>query len=134
MSSRPKLRFQNPSVLTPDTIVMGRTAREWDEFFTGNFLTNLYKAHGKPMQKTVIIYETFIEPLSFIVADGDLSHLDKVFINNMYSSLELQDELSDLLYDNETGDSTPLLNSAVKDFPVEEVKNGAKVITAGFLP
>lgn len=133
MSSRPKLRFQNPSVLTPDTFIesAGLTARELEEEFTRNFVANL---HGKPMQKTVIIYETFIEPLSFIVADGDLSHLDKVFINNMYSSLELQDELSDLLYDSETGDSTPLLNSAVKDFPVEEVKNGAKVITAGFLP
>ena len=133
MSSRPKLRFQNPGLLTPDTFIesAGLTAGELEEEFTRNFVANL---HGKPMQKTVIIYETFIEPLSFIVVDGDLSHLDKVFINNMYSSLELQDELSDLLYDSETGDSTPLLNSAVKDFPVEEVKNGAKVITAGFLP
>ena len=133
MSSRPKLRFQNPGLLTPDTFIesAGLTAGELEEEFTRNFVANL---QGKQMQKTVIIYETFTDPLVFILADGDLSHLNRVFVNNITCARELQDELCDLLYDTVTGEGTPLLNSAVQVFPVEEVKNGAKVITAGFLP
>ena len=133
MSSRPKLRFQEPSVLTPDTFIesAGLTAGELEDAFTHNFVANL---QGKQMQKTVIIYETFTDPIVFIVVDGDVSHLDKVFVNNMTCERKLQDELCDMLYDVVSGDSTPLLNSAVQVFPVEEVKNGAKVITAGFLP
>lgn len=84
--------------------------------------------------KTVIIYETFIDELKFIVADGDLSRFNKVLVNSVDTPENLQEEFVDILYDPKTGDPTELLKSAVEDFPVEEVKNGAIVIVAGFIP
>jgi len=84
--------------------------------------------------KTVIIYETFTEALKFYVADGDYSHLDKVFINSIDSDNDKQDELSNLFYDQQTGDFTEFAHSGTEEFPVQAVKDGAIVIVAGFLP
>ncbi len=47
---------------------------------------------------------------------------------------DLMTEFCDMLYDPVTGDSTELLKNGLSKFPVEEVKNGAIVIVAGFLP
>jgi hypothetical protein len=83
--------------------------------------------------KTVFIYEQFTMPLEFIVFDGDYSHLDGVYFNNREQDPALHDELSKLLYDQDTGDS--LYDDKVHEkFPVEEVKNGAIVIVCGFFP
>jgi hypothetical protein len=84
--------------------------------------------------KTVIIYNTVIDPLKFIVAEGDLSRFDGMMINACGNDEKLQDELVDLLYDPVTGQNTDLLNSAVSTFPVQAVRDGAIVIVAGFLP
>lgn len=84
--------------------------------------------------KTVIIYEQFIDPIVFIVVDGDYTRLDGVMVNSVDSDRVLQDELCDMLYDPVSGDPTELYKNALKKFPTEEVKNGAAVIVAGFLP
>ena len=84
--------------------------------------------------KTVIIYETFTDPIKFIVADGDLSRFDKLMINSTDDSQALQDELTNMLYDPVTGDNTAMLNSAQDDFPLQAVKDGAIVIVCGFIP
>lgn len=84
--------------------------------------------------QTVIIYETFTDPIQFIVAEGDLSRFDKFMINAYDNDQSLQDELCNLLYDSVTGQNTPLLDSAQDEFPYNAVLAGAKVIVAGFLP
>ncbi len=84
--------------------------------------------------KTVIIYNTGIDPLKFIVAEGDLSRFDGMMINAYGNDEALQDELVGLMYDPVSGENTALLDSAVDVFPVQAVKDGAIVIVAGFLP
>lgn len=82
--------------------------------------------------KTVIIYD-FGGPLQFIVAEGDLSHLNNIYVNHINSDRKLQDELCDMMYDPVSGDPTDLMKSAVEIFPTEEVVKGAKVIVTGFM-
>lgn len=84
--------------------------------------------------KTVMIFDQFgQEPLQFITFDGDLSHLDGTLINSVESEESKQDELSDMLYDKDTGD-TLYKDCASEKFPVQDVKDGAIVIVCGFLP
>ena len=83
---------------------------------------------------TVIIYEQFIDPIKFLVVAGDASRFDGMFVNSVGNDRELQDEFCNMLYDEISGEPTVLLKNARDKFPVEEVKNGAIVIVAGFLP
>lgn len=86
------------------------------------------------VKQTVIIYNTIIDPLKFIVADGDLSRFNNLMINACGNDEALQDELVNLMYNPATGQNSELLNSATDEFPVQAVKDGAIVIVAGFLP
>jgi hypothetical protein len=84
--------------------------------------------------QTVLIFDRIIEPLCFIVAEGDLRHLDRVYINE-YNAEDpknelLQNELSEFLHDEKGNDRHTLLDT----FPVDAVKDGAVVIVVGFLP
>ncbi|WP_407304013.1 hypothetical protein [Acinetobacter sp.] len=82
-------------------------------------------------QKTIIIYDQCgLMPVEFYVLDGDYRHLNGIYGNHSKQSKKLTDELCDLFYDEE-GES---LLTPVETFPVDEVKNGAFVIVAGFLP
>jgi len=83
---------------------------------------------------TVIIYETFTDPIKFLVVGGDATRFDGMYINSVDNDEALQDEFCNLLYDELSGEPTTLLKNARDKFPVEEVKAGAKVIVAGFLP
>lgn len=83
---------------------------------------------------TVIIYETFIDPIVFLVVAGDATRFDKMFVNAVGNDEALQDEFCNMLYDQVSGEPTAILKNARTEFPVDEVKNGAKVIVAGFLP
>ena len=81
--------------------------------------------------KTVLIYDQCgQEPIKFYVLEGNYSHLDGVYINEADSQEHLQDELSNLMY-TEKGRVIPMEHGC---FPTHEVKNGAPVIVAGFLP
>ncbi|QDH83386.1 hypothetical protein [Achromobacter phage Motura] len=81
--------------------------------------------------QTVMIYDQFgVEPLQFLVLNGDYTHLDQVFINSTECTDEQMDELSSLIYD---GDGN-VIAKFKKKFPRKAVVNGAKVIVAGFLP
>lgn len=81
--------------------------------------------------KTVLIYDQCgQEDVKFAVIEKDVSHLSGIYINNSENDLELEDELSDLLYDK-NGESLVELS---KEFPVQAVIEGAKVIVCGFLP
>jgi hypothetical protein len=79
--------------------------------------------------KTIVIWDELEANLEFFVVDGDVSHLDGVYINHAGAKPELIDELSDLVYDQE---GNPLVEFLV-EFPTD-IKNNFKVITAGFLP
>lgn len=79
--------------------------------------------------KTVIIYDQCGQsPLSFAVVEGDWSKYDRIYINDY--DQELSYEFSEKVYD----DSGNPLITFQEEFPYNEVKNGAKVIVAGFLP
>jgi len=83
--------------------------------------------------KTVFIYDTKVEPICFIVKDGDYRHLDRAYINQSVDSEDEENhivELSDLIYDDEGNQ----LYEISTDFPVQDVIDGAFVIVVGFLP
>ena len=87
--------------------------------------------------QTVIIWDELAGDLDFFVVDGDRSHLNDVYINQFeHESLDAdtlekyQDELNELLY-TDAGAKKLIPKD---EFPVEAVKQGAKVIVAGFLP
>ncbi len=81
--------------------------------------------------KTVLIFDQCGEaPIEFYVLKGDYSRLADVYVNSTEADEALADELNDLFYDAE---GKKLLKPK-KRFPVNAVKNGALVITCGFLP
>lgn len=81
--------------------------------------------------KTVLIYDQCgQEDVKFVVIDKDVSHLDGIYINNSENSMELVNELCDLLYAN-NGDK---LVKFSEKFPTQDVIDGAKVIVCGFFP
>lgn len=82
--------------------------------------------------KTVMIYDQCgQDDIKFAVLDGDYSHLNGAYINSTETSDDVAEELSDLLYDPESGNNRVEL---LEHFPIDAVKNGAIVIVAGFLP
>lgn len=82
----------------------------------------------KPAPKTVIIWDEVQAQIQFVVIDRDVSHLNGVYING--DDDEKSQELSDLLC---LGDGECPIDF-LDNFPVDAVKDGAKVIVAGFLP
>ncbi len=93
--------------------------------------------------KTLLIYSDFEGLAKFGILEGDFSHLQGTIINMCAPKGEDKaaydnkcDELSNLLYDHETGKE---LLEFSDDFPTEEVfsyagDGGFKIITVGFLP
>lgn len=82
--------------------------------------------------KTVMVFDSCGEyPLKFYVLDGDYSHLNNVYINLCPDrNYILEFELNELLYTESGREKYKYL----KNFPVEEVKQGAIVIVCGFAP
>ena len=75
--------------------------------------------------KTVIIFDSCgEEDLKFYIVDGDWSILDKFYVGCTSPTVE-QEKLMVQLLEKE---------SYVKEFPVEAVKEGAKVIVHGYAP
>lgn len=84
------------------------------------------------MGKTVFIYDQCGEDdLTFFVLDGEFERMSGMYINNMKNDKQVEEELLSLLF-NEDGDYNDLNRS--NSFPYDAVKNGATVITIGFLP
>ncbi|AGK47124.1 hypothetical protein BTI_1576 [Burkholderia thailandensis MSMB121] len=83
------------------------------------------------MSKTVIVWdECGQNGISFVVIDGDVTHLAGVYINRCGNDRDAEDALTDLIY----GADGRHLYRHMSEFPVEEVKAGASVIVCGFLP
>lgn len=81
--------------------------------------------------RTVIIWDQCgQEQLLFFVVDGDLSELDGVYLNGCGDE-EKVDKLNSIIYRD---DYSSYRNFALTKFPVDAVKNGAKVIVCGFYP
>ena len=83
--------------------------------------------------RTIIIWDSVgIEPISFMVLDGDYSHLDRVYINEGgdEDNDKKQSELSALLCDDETETQRDI--PKLDKFP--KLEDGDVVIVAGFLP
>ena len=86
---------------------------------------------GSNAVKTVIIWDQVgISAIQFAVVDGDYSHLDGVY-NNGYHDDKTLDDLLNVVYRE---DRATFKVELTGKFPVSEVKDGAKVIVAGFLP
>lgn len=79
--------------------------------------------------KTVIIYDDKEEPIRFAVVDGDLSHLDRVYFNEL-NGKDYARKLIQLIFIREMRERL----SFSEVFPVDAVKDGAKVIVCGFIP
>lgn len=81
--------------------------------------------------KTVLIFDQLLqEPsLSFLVVDGDYSHLHYSYINSSDCSEENQDTIISLVYTPEWC----LVEGFTTDFPTQAVVEGAKVVVIGFL-
>lgn len=75
--------------------------------------------------KTVVIFRNS-EDISFVVLEGDYSHLNGLYINGN----DNDDKLADTFYNSDDGE--PLVEF-LDVFPVEEVRNGAKVIVGGWV-
>jgi len=80
--------------------------------------------------KTVFIWDELQGELQFFVVEGDFRHLNNTYINSVEDE-DKQDELNKILaYDNEGKPEVTMLT----EFPIQEVKDGAYVVVAGFLP
>lgn len=79
--------------------------------------------------KTVIIYNSVVDPIRFYVVEGDFSHLNNVFVNDSEGDETLEDALNSLVFDADWN-----YLPSMESFPVDAVKEGAIVIVAGFLP
>ncbi len=80
--------------------------------------------------KTVLIYDQVGNaPIHFYILEGSYPHLDGVYVNSIKTPKELSDELCDILY-NSSGIE---LLVPEDEFPLQAVKDGAIVITCGFL-
>lgn len=84
--------------------------------------------------RTVIIYDQCDTAIKFIVVAGDATRFDGMYVNSVGNDEALQDEFCNMLYDELSGEPTVLLQNARDKFPVDEVRAGAAVIVAGFLP
>ena len=79
--------------------------------------------------RTIAIFDQCGEaPLSFFVSEKNLAHLDKVYVKHTEFPQTLQDELTDILYD----ENGALKVSLTEDFPV--LTGDYNVIVCGFLP
>lgn len=81
--------------------------------------------------KTIMIYDEGCQAIEFFVLDGDYSHLNRVYINDWACNENLQDELSSMLYDSETGER---ILEGSELFPVHLVEKDTIVIVTGFVP
>ncbi len=92
--------------------------------------------------KTIVIYDQLEADVQFIVLNGDYSHLNGVYINSIKEGAtkkeqkaheKLQDELTNLIYEEDGGD---LKVTLLEEFPIEYIHNDPDtiVIKAGFLP
>lgn len=80
--------------------------------------------------KTVFIWDEMQGEMKFFVVEGDYRHLNNIYINGSDDD-NLVDQLNEVIdYDAEGNPKVIMLT----EFPVQDVKDGAFVIVAGFLP
>lgn len=84
------------------------------------------------MSKTVVIWDSLDADLRFFVVNKDVSHLDREYVNSSNLKPKYEKELLSMVYVG--GNSGEYLPIMLKSFPIQEVVDGAKVITCGFLP
>jgi hypothetical protein len=83
------------------------------------------------IEKTIVIWDTQIEPIKFAVFKGDKSRLDGKYVNSMTISDTDSDELINMFFDPESGED---IAGLVDKFPLEEITSQTVVIVCGFLP
>lgn len=86
--------------------------------------------------KTVVIFDQPDKPIRFFVVGEDWSHINGVYINASFRGYYSKDKilahdyLSEYLYDKNGKEKVEFVDK----FPVQAVKDGAKVIVCGFIP
>ena len=78
---------------------------------------------------TVVIWDNVGADLKFFVTDQNVAHLNNKYVNSVETTDEEVDQISELVY-TESGEQKVPMTS---EFPVEAVRQGATVITMGFL-
>jgi len=78
--------------------------------------------------KTIFIYDQLDADIQFFVKEGNYSHLDKLYLNCYTNDVKLDEELSDMLYD----DNGLILVELLDDFPILE--EAFVVVRVGFIP
>lgn len=85
--------------------------------------------------KTLIHFCDFENWPEFYIVDGNYSHLNDVLINSTDSPEHLQDEASNLLFDQETGCiKLTEVELSLLDIVYEGLPQDTIVIRIGFLP
>ena len=79
--------------------------------------------------KTIVIWDNCDADLLFFVADRDLRHLDRKYINSMDATDEEVDEINALVFNGDGSYKVKMFDK----FP-DELVAGAQVVIMGFLP
>lgn len=83
--------------------------------------------------KTIVIWDECEANIKFFVLEGNYSHLNGVYINSVLSKEKHQDELSKLVYCQDTGEiKLPIL----KEFPIKLLAQREMfcIVVAGCVP
>ena len=75
---------------------------------------------------TVVIYDNGDDGISFFITDKNTTGLDGAYLNGDITTKQ-RDRLNEILYDDNFDFKVDML----KQFPVDAVKSGAKVIVCG---
>lgn len=82
--------------------------------------------------KTLIIYNDILNPLSFLILEGDFTKFNRIIVNSDVNP-ELEKEFCDWMYDKETGELN-FLKQWSNDISVVESKDWDKVAICTWIP
>lgn len=80
--------------------------------------------------KTVVIWDSVNEEVRFFIVDRDLTHLHRKYANSTETTEAEDSEITSLVYSTDGKMNVEF----IPEFPVEAVRDGAKVIVTGYLP
>lgn len=80
--------------------------------------------------KTIIIYNPVVEPLKYLIVDGDYSRFNGILVNSCRGT-GFEDEFTEWFFDQETGDEN---FETTTDISLLENKQWDKIAVVTYLP
>ena len=80
--------------------------------------------------KTIVIWDECEADLKFFVAEGDLRHLDRTYMNSTDTTDEEMDEMNAMVFNEDGSTKVKMLT----EFPAERSDLAIPVVIMGFLP